>query len=96
MLLSSGSVRTGKLLNYTIVSFSRLDPLLGKNWHIRGLNKQLDFCYVHLETIQYCLHRRHGIRTISPEGTQLLPGGYIVVFKFVRVDRVWQQWDSLN
>ena len=29
---------------YKITSYKNLDPLLGKNWHIRGLNSNGDFC----------------------------------------------------
>ena len=41
--------------HYKISSYNDLDGLLGHNWHYRGLNDVGDFCYVVLETVEYCI-----------------------------------------
>ena len=41
--------------HYKISSYNDLDGLLGRNWHYRGLNDVGDFCYVVLETVEYCI-----------------------------------------
>ena len=38
---------------YTISSYNDLDDLLGRNWHVRGLNPAGDCCYPILDTIHF-------------------------------------------
>ena len=75
---------------YGIKSYSDLTPLLGKRWYLRVLNKQQDFCAIKLETVLFYIHRRADLIEFSAEDGAPIPmeGGYVVVFKFVRVDGV--------
>ena len=50
---------------YKITSYKNLDPLLGKNWHVRGLNSNGDFCYVILNTLEFYLHKRKPLRVFA-------------------------------
>lgn len=43
---------------YSIKGFKDLNYLLGMNWHYRGLNKNGDFTYVILETVEFYIHQR--------------------------------------
>ena len=78
---------------YTIRKFSSLAPLLGHQWHLRVLNKQMDFCYVVLETVQFYLHQRPAIEDVDPART--VDGGYVLVFRFIRGDGVRPNWDDI-
>lgn len=78
---------------YTIRKFSSLTPLLGHQWHLRVLNKQMDFCYIVLETVQFYLHQRPAIVDVDPSRT--VDGGYVLIFRFVRGDGVRQNWDDI-
>ena len=50
---------------YTIRHYSDLNPLLGSNWHIRGVNARLNFCYLHLDTVQYYLYERQPLSSLD-------------------------------
>lgn len=71
---------------YTIKHYSDLNLVLGLNWHISGINAQMNFCYVHLQSVQYYLHQRQPLYT--PEGKEEFTSGYILVFKFVHMESV--------
>lgn len=43
---------------YKIMNYKDLNPLLGPNWHYRGLNCNGDFCFVILNTVEYYLFKR--------------------------------------
>ena len=62
---------------------------------MRVLNKQMDFCYVILETVQFHLHRWQSIPDFQPDQDpqDTLDGGYAVIFTFVRGDGVQRQWE---
>ena len=103
LLFEGGLKQYGKLLCksrghdvYTIQSYSALAPLLGDKWHMRGLNERLNFCYVNLKTVQFHLHKRQNIEVYDFAGKRTIPGGYVLVFKFVRMDGVKQDWDSVS
>lgn len=70
---------------YGIGEYGDLTPILGKRWHVRVLNEQMDFCYVELKTVQYYLHYRQPIPDLQPDLESLL------VFRFVRGDGVRSQ-----
>ena len=74
---------------YGIGEYGDLTPILGKRWHVRVLNEQMDFCYVELKTVQYYLHYRQPIPDLQPDlESQYVYGGCILVFRFVRGDGV--------
>ena len=79
---------------YMMQSYSALVPLLGDKWHTRSLNERLNFCYVNLKTVQFHLHKRQNIEVYDFAGKRT--GGYVLVFKFVRMDGVKQDWDSVS
>ena len=79
---------------YTIRKFSSLTPLLGPQWHLRVLNKQMDFCYVILDTVQFYLHQRQAIED-AVEPSRTVDGGSLLIFRFVRGDGVRQNWDDI-
>ena len=67
---------------YTIHKYSSLAPILGHQWHLQVLNKQMDFCYINLETVQHHLHQRQDIQDAMDYGRSV-HGGYILVFRLV-------------
>lgn len=78
---------------YSISSYDDLDDLLGKNWHVRGLNPAGDCCYPILNTIRFYLRRRRSLVEYTPsqgdqEGNRKVEQkqGFILVFLFVRGD----------
>ena len=80
---------------YTIKKYADLTPLLGENWHIRGLNSK-DFCYVKLETVQYHLHKRQQLQDFQLDAEPVAETtGHTLVFKFVRMDGVYRQWKDI-
>lgn len=70
---------------YTMRKFSSLAPLIGHQWHLRVLNREIDFCYVILRTVQFYLHKRED--AVDPART--VDGGCVLVFWFVRGDGVY-------
>ena len=75
---------------YKITSYKDLDPLLGPNWHVRGINPNGDFCYVILDTLEFYLHKRKPLKEYLPSsGSPVVSErelGYALVFAFVRDD----------
>ena len=76
---------------YKITSYKDLNPLLGQNWHFRGINPNGDFCYVILDTLEFYLHKRKSLKEYLPSsGSPIMSErelGYALVFTFVRGDR---------
>ena len=61
--------------------YADLKPLLGE--------KRRDFCYVKLQTVEYWVYKRKDIEEFDEEGNPMyLNGGYVLVFRFVRMDKV--------
>lgn len=52
--------------HYSISAFQDLNPLLGVDWHFRGVNVNGDFCYVILSTVEFYLYRRRPIKDYVP------------------------------
>ena len=53
---------------YGISKYGDLDPLLGKGWHLRMLNKGGDFCYCAKESVQFYLHRKKSMEEVDQDG----------------------------
>ena len=83
---------------YGIKAYKDLIPLFGENWHIRIKNKQLDFCYASLETIEFYIRKRAPVQefTLSGEAITSVRGGHVLTFKFVRMDGVRRQLDYVR
>ena len=66
---------------YGISKYGDLDPLLGKGWYLRVLNKGGDFCYCAKESVQLYLHRRKSVEEVDQDGkvVRCLGGGYILI-----------------
>ncbi len=79
---------------YGISRYSDLDPILGPRWHIRVLNKQMDFCFAQRDTVRFHLHHRRPIIEHEPAGTTYVDGGYVLVFRFVRGDGIRRQYET--
>ncbi len=76
---------------YSISSFKDLNRLLGSNWHVRGINKNGDFCYVILNTAEFYLYHRRPLKEYTPtcSGNPVevkIELGHALVFSFVRGD----------
>lgn len=75
---------------YSITSFKDLNRLLGSDWHVRGINKNGDFCYAILRTVEFYLYHRRPLKEyISKNGQPveiLRERGHVLVFSFVRGD----------
>lgn len=80
---------------YTIQQYKDLSPLLGNHWYMRGINNRLDFCYVNLSTVRYWLHERKPVEDYHPGGKELISGGSMIVFTFVRMDGVRSKYDDI-
>ena len=79
---------------YGIQKYGDLVPLLGRRWYIRGLNAQMNFCAVKKETVNFHLFRKPSIVDFLAATTQdEICGGYVLVFRFVRLDCVQSQLD---
>lgn len=68
LLFEGGLKQAGHLMSgvrgatvYGISSYTSLTPSLGIQWHVRGLNDQLNYCYVILETVGYYLHKQRDV-----------------------------------
>ena len=92
--LVAGSVRSAMV--YGISTYDSLSPLLGAQWHMRGLNQRLNFCYVNLDTVRYHLRKRRAVQEYTPDGEKVLDAGYMIIFKFVRMDGTKEEWDSIS
>lgn len=85
-------VKTVRKINYNkIQRYKELNPVLGPNWHYRGINAMGDYSYVILDSVEYYLYRRRGIVHYIPDGDNkplkaVTPCGYMLSFKFVRGD----------
>lgn len=76
---------------YTITKFQDLNPLLGVNWHYRGININGDFCHVILNTVEFYLHRRRSLKEFVPSADNEVREicrrtGDMLVFCFVKGD----------
>ena len=82
---------------FSISQFNQLDSLLGEGWWYRCLNKHMNFCYVNRETIQFYLHYRSCIPEYDPANGVMKErsGGCVLIFKFVRMDGVAQDWSTV-
>ena len=79
-----------------IENYSDLTPLLGQRWYIRIVNPRKNFCYVNKETVRFWIHRKKDIEEFDDEGQPITyQGGYSLVFKFVRMDGVADELDSV-
>lgn len=101
-LFIGGLQQAGKLLRnsyghsvYGIRNFTSLDYILGRQWHLRVLNKDKDFCYVILSTVQYYLHRRQPAED-ADDLERSADGGYLLIFRFVRGDGVERDWKDIT
>lgn len=82
---------------YGISTYNSLNsPLLGARWYMRGLNQRLNFCYVNLDTVRYHLRKRRAVQEYTPDGEKVLDAGYMIIFKFVRMDGTKEEWDSIS
>ena len=103
LLFEGGLKQCGRFLGkrgghdvYTVRGHADLKPLLGDRWHVRILAENLDFCYVNMDTVQYYLHTRQALKDFDNEGSAIsIPGGHVLVFRFVRMDGVRRQLDSI-
>ena len=77
---------TKQITRYRVHQYSDLDDSLGKGWHFRGLNGAGDYCFVHLNTIEYYLSQRRPITHYVPNVAvkTLTPGGHVLHFTFIR------------
>ena len=74
--------------HYTISRYQDLNKLLGTNWHYRGLNRNGDFCFVILDTVEFYLYHRRPLKEyVSTELGIVMQNrelGYMLVFTFVK------------
>lgn len=80
ILLFNGGLRLAAILSkrssgiqyYKINHYKDLYPLLGANWHVRGINSNGDYGYAIKETVEF------GVRK-SRKLTEYMPGDYSAV-----------------
>lgn len=80
---------------YSISTHKTLIPLLGDNWHVRGLNRQMDFCYVNISTVEVYIYKRRPVLDFTPDGQQTIDRGCVLIFKFVRMDGMRAEWNTI-
>lgn len=80
---------------YSIKTYTDLTPLLGSNWHIRGINERMNFCYVELSSVLFYLYKRQTLFDFTVNGKILIDSGHLLVFKFVRMDDVQENMHKL-
>ena len=66
---------------YGIKMYHNLVPILGTAWHVRVLNKQMDFCYVILHSVHFHLHHQQDIADFHPDlyPQHSVHGGYAII-----------------
>ena len=79
--------------HYTVSQYSDLDDLLGKNWHIKGINSAGDFAYAILQSVDFYLRKKQPLVEFVPDGSggtkkHLQEQGYTLVFSFIIGDGV--------
>ena len=79
----------GNITRYKLTSYKDLDPLLGHHWHYRGANKNGDYAFVILSSVEYHIHKRRKISEYHPPtDTRSMPvlhtedSGYALKFHF--------------
>jgi len=102
LLFNGGLKQHGYMLHHGrgheamgIENYSDLTPLLVKRWYIRIVNPRKNFCYVNKETVQFWIHRKKDIEEFDDGQPITYKGGYSLVFKFVRMDGVADELDSV-
>ena len=80
---------------YSIKRYADLSALLGSNWHIRGINERMNFCYANLRSIHFYLYKRQALIDYTFNGKQDIDSGHLLVFKFVRMDGVQEDWNNI-
>ena len=56
----------------------------------------MNFCYVHLQSVQYYLYKRQPLVDFTPNGKEILNCGHTLTFKFVRMDGVKEDRNSAS
>ena len=81
---------------YKIRSYKDLNWLLGKNWHIRGINDKGDFCYVICHSVRFHLKQMKPIIDFRKDGEDFKAVSYSssksLVFTFVCGDGVEREY----
>ncbi len=83
---------TRNVERYGITSYKDRNNIFGKDWHFRGINKNGDFCYAILDTVEFYLCKRRSYTEYFPDGpsnkieTNKKSCGYMLIFNFVRCD----------
>ena len=75
---------------YHIRHYRDLNPLLGRNWHFRGLNINGDYGYAIMQTVEFYLRRCKPLKEYLPPQSDEDPvfvsfvdTGYVLNFSFV-------------
>ena len=91
--VSGHIVRTVRKIDYIkIRRYEELNPVLGPNWHFRGINAVGDYSYVILDSVEYYLYWCRGIAHYIPVDDDnktlktVTPCGYMLSFRFVHGD----------
>ena len=92
-LLGIQSKKVQGVQHYAIKRYQDLNPILGKNWHFRGLNVNADYGYVVLETVDFYLRKCRPLEEYVPSQEQdstesspcmsLVDTGHNLTFMFV-------------
>lgn len=69
---------------FTVSSLSMLNQIVGKNWHIRIVNRFCDFGYVREGTVRFYMLERQPMEEFDSAGTvvKLVHRGVLFVFSF--------------
>ena len=101
-LFTEGLQRAGKISErnnsrkvYTVGNYSSLAEILGEQWHLRVINKEMDFCYVVKETVRFYLLERESIEN-AVDPSHRVEDGHMLVFSFVRGSGGQSKWDEIT
>ena len=67
-LQATGIAKTSvrDITRYKIQAYNNLDFLLGTNWHYRAINKNGDYAYIILDSVEYYLSKQPTVVEYMP------------------------------
>ena len=81
------SKKVGGVQHYKITHYRDLDVLLGRNWHVRGINANGDYGFVVCDTVDFCLKKSRKLVDYVPTDNGprccTIDPGYTLTFSFV-------------
>ncbi len=73
------------------INVKDLSPLLGKNWNLRIVNRERDFCYVLENSLYVTFAKGRALKEFELSGSEELvpvshPTGHVMTIRFIRME----------